>query len=203
MRLWLVRHGETEANVAGLYSGHAPTPLTERGIAQAQTLGTLLRNVPVDNVLCSELERARHTTQLILGEREVPVRNMPELNEMFFGDWEMRHHRDLAREDTENYAVWCNDWQNATPTNGEGFQAFSQRVERFIAQLADYKACQNLLVVSHQGVLSVLIARLLSMPAAAMWHFRVEQGCWSAIDFCDDFAVLKVLNSRAVWRDGE
>ncbi|MGQ3661701.1 adenosylcobalamin/alpha-ribazole phosphatase [Citrobacter braakii] len=203
MRLWLVRHGETEANVAGLYSGHAPTPLTERGIAQAQTLGTLLRNVPVDNVLCSELERARHTTQLILAEREVPVRNMPELNEMLFGDWEMRHHRDLAREDAENYAVWCNDWQNATPTNGEGFQAFSQRVERFIAQLADYKACQNLLVVSHQGVLSVLIARLLSMPAAAMWHFRVEQGCWSAIDFCDDFAVLKVLNSRAVWRDGE
>ncbi|MBJ9837290.1 adenosylcobalamin/alpha-ribazole phosphatase [Citrobacter portucalensis] len=203
MRLWLVRHGETEANVAGLYSGHAPTPLTERGIAQAQTLGTLLRNVPVDNVLCSELERACHTTQLILGDREVPVRNMPELNEMFFGDWEMRHHRDLAREDAENYAVWCNDWQNATPTNGEGFQAFSQRVERFIAQLADYKTCQNLLVVSHQGVLSVLIARLLSMPAAAMWHFRVEQGCWSAIDFCDDFAVLKVLNSRAVWRDGE
>ena len=203
MRLWLVRHGETEANVAGLYSGHAPTPLTERGIAQAQTLGTLLRNVPVDNVLCSELERARHTTQLILGDREVPVRNMPELNEMFFGDWEMRHQRDLAREDAENYAVWCNDWQNATPTNGEGFQAFSQRVERFIAQLADYKTCQNLLVVSHQGVLSVLIARLLSMPAAAMWHFRVEQGCWSAIDFCDDFAVLKVLNSRAVWHDGE
>ncbi|ALD76189.1 MULTISPECIES: adenosylcobalamin/alpha-ribazole phosphatase [Citrobacter freundii complex] len=203
MRLWLVRHGETEANVAGLYSGHAPTPLTERGIAQAQTLGTLLRNVPVDNVLCSELERARHTTQLILGDREVPVRNMPELNEMFFGDWEMRHHRDLAREDAENYTVWCNDWQNATPTNGEGFQAFSQRVERFIAQLADYKTCQNLLVVSHQGVLSVLIARLLSMPAAAMWHFRVEQGCWSAIDFCDDFAVLKVLNSRAVWHDRE
>ena len=203
MRLWLVRHGETEANVAGLYSGHAPTPLTERGIAQAQSLSGLLHNAPFDNVLCSELERARHTTQLILGDREIPVRIMPELNEMCFGDWEMRHHRDLAREDAENYAIWCNDWQNATPTNGEGFQAFSQRVERFIAQLADYKDSQNLLVVSHQGVLSVLVARLLSMPAAAMWHFRIEQGCWSAIDFCDDFAVLKVLNSRAVWHEGE
>lgn len=203
MRLWLVRHGETEANVAGLYSGHAPTPLTERGIVQAQSLSGLLRNVPFDNVLCSELERARHTTQLILAERDVPVRVMPELNEMFFGDWEMRHHRDLAREDAENYAVWCNDWQNATPTNGEGFQAFSQRVERFIAQLAEYKDSKNLLVVSHQGVLSVLVARLLFMPTAAMWHFRIEQGCWSAIDFCDDFAVLKVLNSRAVWHEGE
>lgn len=180
-----------------------PTPLTERGIVQAQSLSGLLRNVPFDNVLCSELERARHTTQLILAERDVPVCVMPELNEMFFGDWEMRHHRDLAREDAENYAVWCNDWQNATPTNGEGFQAFSQRVERFIAQLAEYKDSKNLLVVSHQGVLSVLVARLLSMPTAAMWHFRIEQGCWSAIDFCDDFAVLKVLNSRAVWHEGE
>ncbi|WFW59304.1 adenosylcobalamin/alpha-ribazole phosphatase [Citrobacter freundii] len=203
MRLWLVRHGETDANVAGLYSGHAPTSLTQRGITQAETLAVLLHNVPFDHVLCSELERARHTTQLLLAGRDVPLRIMPELNEMFFGDWEMRHHRDLAREDAENYALWCNDWQNATPTNGEGFQAFSQRVERFIAQLADYKNSQNLLVVSHQGVLSVLIARLMSMPAASMWHFRVEQGCWSAIDFCDDFAVLKVLNSRAIWREGE
>lgn len=203
MRLWLVRHGETEANVAGLYSGHAPTSLTARGITQAETLAALLRNVLFEHVLCSELERARHTTQLVLAGRAVPHRIMPELNEMFFGDWEMRHHRDLAREDAENYALWCNDWQNATPTNGEGFQAFSQRVERFIAQLADYKDAQNLLVVSHQGVLSVLIARLLSMPAASIWHFRVEQGCWSAIDFCDDFAVLKVLNSRAVWHEGE
>lgn len=203
VKLWLVRHGETEANVAGLYSGHAPTPLTERGMMQARTLGQLLQAVTFDRVLCSELERTHITADLLLGTRHIPRQIVPELNEMFFGDWEMRHHRDLAREDAENYAVWCNDWQNATPTNGEGFQAFSMRVERFIAQLDDYKMCQNLLVVSHQGVLSVLIARLLSMPAAAMWHFRVEQGCWSAIDFCDDFAVLKVLNSRAVWYDGE
>lgn len=203
VKLWLVRHGETEANVAGLYSGHAPTPLTERGMMQARTLGQLLQAVTFDRVLCSELERTHITADLLLGTRHIPRQIVPELNEMFFGDWEMRHHRDLAREDAENYAVWCNDWQNATPTNGEGFQAFSLRVERFIAQLDDYKMCQNLLVVSHQGVLSVLIARLLSMPAAAMWHFRVEQGCWSAIDFCDDFAVLKVLNSRAVWYDGE
>lgn len=35
MRLWLIRHGETQANVDGLYSGHAPTPLTARGIEQA------------------------------------------------------------------------------------------------------------------------------------------------------------------------
>ncbi len=61
MRLWLIRHGETQANVDGLYSGHAPTPLTARGIEQAQNLHTLLDDVSFDLVLCSELERAQHT----------------------------------------------------------------------------------------------------------------------------------------------
>lgn len=99
-----------------------------------------------------------------------------------FGDWEMRHHRDLMQEDAENYSAWCNDWQHAIPTNGEGFQAFSQRVERFIARLSEFQHYQNILVVSHQGVLSLLIARLIGMPAEAMWHFRVDPGCWSTID---------------------
>lgn len=203
MRLWLIRHGETEANVAGLYSGHSPTPLTAKGLAQAQTLHGLLQAVPFDHVLCSELERARHTAQRVLENRDIPVHTTSLLNEMFFGDWEMRHHRDLTREDPESYAAWCTDWQNAVPTNGEGFQAFSLRVEQFIATLADLRQQQNVLVVSHQGVLSLLIARLLNMSASSLWHFRVDQGCWSAIDIHDDFATLRVLNSRAIWQTDE
>ena len=113
MRLWLIRHGETQANVDGLYSGHAPTPLTARGIEQAQNLHTLLHDVSFDLVLCSELERAQHTARLVLSDRQHPVHIIPELNEMFFGDWEMRHHRDLMQEDAENYSAWCNDWQHA------------------------------------------------------------------------------------------
>ena len=106
MRLWLIRHGETQANVDGLYSGHAPTPLTARGIEQAQNLHTLLDDVSFDLVLCSELERAQHTARLVLSDRQLPVHIIPELNEMFFGDWEMRHHRDLMQEDAENYSAW-------------------------------------------------------------------------------------------------
>jgi len=203
MRLWLIRHGETEANVAGLYSGHTPTPLTPKGLAQAQILGKLLSEVPFDRVLCSALERAQQTAGRVLERREITIETTPLLNEMFFGDWEMRHHRDLPREDPQNYAAWCNDWQNAIPTNGEGFQAFSARIEQVIAHLADIKDQQNILLVSHQGVLSLLIARLLNMPAASLWHFRVDQGCWSMIDMHDNFATLRVLNSRAVWRADE
>ncbi|VFS68402.1 Alpha-ribazole phosphatase [Raoultella terrigena] len=77
MRLWLVRHGETQANAAGLYSGRAPTPLTERGEAQALRLGQRLQAVAFDRVLCSELERTQRTADLLLGERGAPPRAYP------------------------------------------------------------------------------------------------------------------------------
>ena len=77
MRLWLIRHGETQANVDGLYSGHAPTPLTARGIEQAQNLHTLLHDVSFDLVLCSELERAQHTARRVLSDRQHPVQIIP------------------------------------------------------------------------------------------------------------------------------
>lgn len=197
MRLWLVRHGETDANVAGVFCGHAPAVLTARGIEQALTLHTLLQDVTFDQVFCSELERARHTARLVLADTAVQVETTSLLNEMFFGDWEMRHHRDLAEEDVENWAAWCADWENTVPPGGEGFQDFSTRVSEFIVQLAQHSERENVLIVSHQGVLSLLIALLLKMPAAALWHFHLDQGCWSLIELKEDFSTLRVLNSRA------
>lgn len=182
MRLWLICYGETQANVDGLYSGYALTLLTARGIEQAQNLHTLLDDVFFDLVLCSELERAQHTARLVFSDCQLFVYIIFELNEMFFGDWEMRHYCDFMQEDAENYSAWCNDWQHAIFTNGEGFQAFLQRVERFIARLSEYQHYQNILIVSYQGVLSLLIACLIGMLAEFMWHFCVDQGCWSAID---------------------
>ncbi|HGY1464369.1 TPA: adenosylcobalamin/alpha-ribazole phosphatase [Klebsiella aerogenes] len=200
MKLWLVRHGETQANVDGLYSGHAPTPLTERGIQQARSLGDYLRAVPFELVMCSELERTQHTADLLLAGRPIPRQVIPSLNEMFFGDWEMRHHRDLQQDDPQNYAAWCKDWQHAAPTNGESFQAFAQRIAAFTATLGQYQQRDNLLIVGHQGALSLLIALLLQMPAAAMWHFPLAHGSWSLIERRHDFTTLRVLNSQARWR---
>ncbi len=199
MKLWLVRHGQTQANVDGLYNGISETPLTELGLTQAQAVGSMLGQVAFEKVLCSELGRAQHTTQLILQQRQIPVVTEARLNEMNFGDWEMRHHRDLQRLDAENYAAWCNDWQNVIPKNGEGFQIFSQRVSEFARALSSQTEAENILIVSHQGVLSLLIATLLNMPPASLWHFIIEQGAWSYIEIRDGFTTLRTLNNRAIY----
>lgn len=203
MRLWLVRHGETEANVAGLYCGHSPTPLTPRGIQQSQTLGQCLQEVPFDSVCCSELARTHQTANLLLGARNIPRHSDACLNELFFGAWEMRHYQDLQREDPVNYAAWCADWQHATPTEGESFQHFAQRIKIFADKLTQYQHLDHLLIVGHQGGLSLLITQLLQLPVSAMWHFPITQGRWSALDYQPDFTTLRVLNSAACWHKEE
>lgn len=85
------------------------------------------------------------------------------------------------------------------PTNGEGFQAFAERVRGFTVTLSQFRELDHLLIVGHQGVLSLLVAQLLNMPDSAMWHFPIEHGAWSLVDLQPDFTTLRVLNSQAVW----
>lgn len=66
---------------------------------------------------------------------------------------------------------WCADWQHAAPTNGESFQNFARRVSEFIPTLTDCRHLDHLLIVGHQGVLSLLTALLLQMPPAACGTF--------------------------------
>lgn len=198
MKLWLVRHGQTRANLDGVYSGISETELTELGINQALAVGQMLCGVAFDKVFCSELGRAQHTTRLILQQRDIPVITDPRLNEINFGDWEMRHHRDLQRNDAKNYAAWCSDWQNVAPTNGEAFADFTQRINEFSDSVKSQQHNGgNILIVSHQGALSLFIATLLNMPPASLWHFVIEQGTWSAVEIRNDFVRLLTLNSRA------
>ncbi|MBJ3814547.1 adenosylcobalamin/alpha-ribazole phosphatase [Shimwellia pseudoproteus] len=199
MNLWLIRHGETEANVAGLYSGISETPLTPRGEQQASALRALLAPIPFDRVITSELSRAGATARLALAGRDLTMQRNGQLNEMNFGHWEMRHHRDLIAEGSTEYQAWCDDWQHVIPPGGEGFQAFSQRIQQCVEALkaeSQQHTARHILLVSHKGVFGLLLAHLLGLPPAAMWRFAIEQGCWSRVELHGDYAVLRTLNSQ-------
>ena len=88
MKLYLVRHGETELNVKKVYYGSTDCELTEKGKEQAVSLKTAFASVPLDLVLESPLKRAKTTVDLILGEKEVPRLEDGRLKELDFGGWE-------------------------------------------------------------------------------------------------------------------
>ncbi|WP_039031824.1 adenosylcobalamin/alpha-ribazole phosphatase [Leclercia adecarboxylata] len=199
MRIFLVRHGQTAANASGLFYGSTDVPLTPLGIEQSTRVAGLLAEVAFSQVLSSQLTRAQQTAELI-----VPITGFdPRLNEMDFGRWEMRHFSDIAEEEPEAWQRWIDDWQNATPTDGEPFTHFAERVKAVAEELALRKEPGDMLIVAHQGVLSLLLAHWLRMPTESLWHFPFKQDAYTMVENRDGFMVLRVFNDRSPFRKEE
>lgn len=144
--IYLARHGETEWNLEGRYQGRLDSPLTARGVLQAQTMGDALRNAgAIDAVHVSPLGRARQTCDIIvplLGT--IPVMLEERLTEVSIGSWD-----GLSAEDID--AEWPGlldgstqfDWFFRSP-DGESYADAVERVEGWLAGLEG-----TILAISH------------------------------------------------------
>lgn len=197
MKLFLVRHGETEANRSGVYSGISDTPLNNNGILQAQALAKALAGIHFDGVITSKLIRTCQTASYISPGNRAEHRAIAEFNEINFGRWEGRHYKDIALDDAIAYAAWSDDWQHTAPPQGENFHHFFQRIQQSLTDwLADNQR-QSVLLVGHQGTLRCILLTLLGLPADAFWHFTFMQGAYSVIDIQQGHAVIESINIRA------
>ena len=95
--IYLVRHGETEWNLARRYQGWSDSPLTERGLGQAEAIGRLLCSLP-EARSAPLVAGARRTAEIIcecLGRSE-PLRFDDRLREISLGSWDGRHRSEIA-----------------------------------------------------------------------------------------------------------
>ena len=97
MKLYLVRHGETEWNKKRIFQGKGDSPLTDIGIEQASLLGEYIKglNIHIDEVISSPLGRAYDTAKLIFPERE--IKQDWNVAEMGFGSWEGKNILDIQK----------------------------------------------------------------------------------------------------------
>ena len=86
--LYLVRHGETEWNVAHIVQGFEDSPLTEQGVRQAEATAKELKRVPFDAIFSSDSSRAERTAEILRLERELAIQTSRELRERNFGKFE-------------------------------------------------------------------------------------------------------------------
>lgn len=204
MKLYMVRHGETECNVNQVYYGSLDVSITENGRHQAEAVGDMLRNVIFDQVVVSGLRRTRQTAEAILSrqtERSLKPEfcSVPAFNEMNFGAWEGLHYTQVREMYTEDYKAMAEDWLRCPPTGGETFLNFSQRVlsgwDKLIRDKA-FKEAGNILFVGHSGPMQCLMCRLLGMDASNIWHLEIQQGAYTEFEISQDFPVLKGMNLK-------
>ena len=173
MRILLARHGETPWNAEGRYQGQEDIPLSPVGLAQAQALGERLREVPITRAVASPLQRARHTAELALGQRELPLTLDPGLMEIAHGTWEGLLASEIGERDGELLRAWRDSPHEVLMPEGESLQHVFDRAWPALARASEGLGADDiLLVVAHDAVNRVLLCRILGIPLARLWGFR-------------------------------
>jgi broad specificity phosphatase PhoE len=173
--LTLVRHGETSANLDGVWHGSTDTPLTERGRRQAQRVADYLaeRYSDATTVYSSPLARARDTANLISARLGIPLVIDPDLAEYHLGSWEGVSYADLHQK----HRFWEMIKQDAdfAPHGGESPRVVVQRFMDSLQRMTLKHAGERVVVVAHGGALSMVLAALLDGDYS-QWK-RVMHNC--------------------------
>lgn len=171
VRLWLVRHGETEWARDGRHTGRTDLPLTEKGREQAEALGEHLRGERFAAIRCSPLSRARETLELAL-PGTVPELD-DDLQEREYGASEGVTTAQM-REVDPGWNSWTSFTQDAETIDEVGTRADRAIVAAVAAgrHAGEHEGRQNhdtpgtaVLVVAHGHLLRILAARWLQLPA--------------------------------------
>ena len=147
MNIFVTRHGQTNWNKEGKVQGHVDIELNDEGKKQALILNELLKDEPIELILCSPLVRARQTAEIIKGDRDIKIVSDKGLLERDFGEFEG------LRKDEFDFEGFWNYKEPIKYEKAENINEFYQRVFDALRRIRkQYKKYGNILLVTHGGV---------------------------------------------------
>lgn len=168
MRLYFVRHAQTEWNAAGKAQGHTDTELSDEGRHQARSLCRRLALWEPVPILCSDLSRARETVAE-LESLGWPLEADCRLRERNLGEWEGRSFDWIAEESRRLATAQGVQVSEVRPENGESLADVAARAREVAEWLSGFRSPR--LVVSHRFLVSQVLGVLLGGAAPRSFHF--------------------------------
>ncbi|MFI8557695.1 alpha-ribazole phosphatase family protein [Pseudomonas putida] len=168
MILDLLRHGETE--LGGGFRGSLDDALTAKGWQQMRE--ALAAAGPWQVVVSSPLQRCARFAETL----GLPVQSVADLQELHFGEWEGRSALQIMQDQADELGRFWADPYGYTPPGGEPVAAFAERVQGAVARLAAQHAGKRVLLVTHGGVMRLLLAKARGLPPAQLMQVQVGHG---------------------------
>ena len=160
MKIYLVRHGQTDWHLEGKIQGSTDISLNEVGRQQAACLVKGMENRPVVQIFSSPLKRAVETAAAIGKDQNVDVEILGELTEVAFGDWEGMTWAAIKEQYPKEYERWCINPVDVAPPGGE-LQADIRRRCRKAVDGILAQAHGDLAIVAHGAILAYLVEYLM------------------------------------------
>jgi broad specificity phosphatase PhoE len=196
-RLILIRHGESTWNRERRIQGQLDPPLSEDGLAQARRVAQRLERGEVQGLYTSDLLRATQTAEPIAATLGVEAVPMPELREIFLGDWEGLHTDDLASRFPEAWDAWTREPNWDVVPGGEGAVAFEARVESTIDRLFERHPQGDVVVVTHGGVIQIALHKVVGRTSHGIFAFRISNASLSVVERRNGRMVIARVNDTS------
>lgn len=171
-----VRHGQSEANVAGIFAGHSGYPLSALGHEQAARTAEYIKGTyQVDAVYSSDLPRAFQTAEYTARAFGLPVVTDARFREIFAGKWEGTRFDSLSEQYPEAYGLWMKDIGNARCTDGEAVMELVERVWLGIKAVACANVGKCVVIATHATPM-----RAALWKAAGVSKDAIQQISWGS-----------------------
>lgn len=193
MRLYIIRHGETDWNKEKRLQGRADIPLNAYGVELAEKTSEALQEVAFDVAFTSPLQRAKKTAEIILRGRDIPIIEDERIIEIGFGSYEglscAKEHFEIP--DPNFNAFFKKPEAYQPPEGGESFEEVRQRSEDFLKELYKNETYQEstILISTHGAALCGLLSVIKNNPIEKYWEGGLHKNC--------GLSIVDVKNAKA------
>ncbi len=168
MKVYMMRHGETDANKERIIQGQRNTHLNEEGKKQAIEAGKIIKKIDFAAIYTSPLERAIETAELATGRSREKFHIEKRLAEISFGELE-----GCSIMDNKLHAFFAAPEQYQPPEDGETLEELSKRVWEFMEEIKGKYPNQNVLLVSHGAAIHAIWYKMTGISMKDFWKIKV------------------------------
>lgn len=164
--IYLIRHGESEANKRQAFLGQCDLPLTQLGRDQARMTAAFLKAYAPrpDAIYASDLIRAYETAQFTAEQFEMPIIKEKDLREINAGLWENTPYAQLLHTFKDTYSVWVNDIGFAQCDGGERVEDLRSRVICAVTRIAQNHENGTVFLFTHATPIRAFAAYCMQKP---------------------------------------
>lgn len=180
-KLILIRHGQSQWNKSGLWTGWTDIELSDQGKSEAQEAGQILKNTPIDKVYTSTLKRAKQTWEeiaKITGKEHIPTIENKNLNERDYGDYTGKNKWDIQKQvGDKKFQEIRRGFKTPIP-NGETLEDVYNRVVPYFLEeiLPQLNSGTNVLISAHGNSLRALVKFLDSLSDTDVEKLEIKTG---------------------------
>ncbi|MFH1382216.1 MAG: histidine phosphatase family protein [Chloroflexota bacterium] len=195
--IFLIRHGQTESNVNGFFTGWTDEDINEAGQIQSRRLARRLAGFPITSVYTSPLRRAYTTAMILAGHHRVEPEASDDLIDIKLGDWQGRPMDEIQRRWPDRWKEWRANPSDVNIPNGENLSQVAERAVRSFDRIVAANPGKQAVIVTHNLIVKVLVAHVLGVPYGINRRFQVSNASLNTVEVTDGSLRLVRLNDTS------